>query len=73
MSKGIYTTEFWLTLVSQIVPILVLTGVLDADKAGAVQDTTNEIIKHIFALAALVVPVAFYIYGRAKVKAAALK
>lgn len=70
---GYQTTEFWLTLVSQIIPLLVLTGALDSAAADYVKDTASEIVKHAFALLALIVPVATYVYGRAKIKAAALE
>lgn len=73
VSKGYTTTEFWLSLVAQVVPILVLTGVLDTENAEAVKSATNQVVEAVAALVVAVAPVVMYIYSRAKIKAAALE
>lgn len=68
MKPGYQTSEFWLTLAAQIIPLLVLLGVLTPEQAPGVSDALSNVIKDVFALLASVAPVAVYIWGRAKVK-----
>lgn len=69
MKEGWKTTEFWLTLGAQVIPLLVLTGILSNQEATAVQDAWAKAVEAVFAFIASVVPIAVYVYGRAKVKA----
>ena len=73
MKPGYQTTEFWLTLVSQVVPVLVLTGVLDPEDATGVQDGAANAIVTGAAFLQAVATAVMYIYNRARIKAAALK
>ena len=65
---GWQTSEFWLTLAAQVIPVLVLLGVLTPDQSSGVNDAVANVIKDAFALLASVIPVAVYVWGRAKVK-----
>jgi len=69
---GYQTTEFWLTLVSQLVPILVLTGALSPEEATEVQEGTSNAIVTGFAFIQAVVTAVMYIYNRARVKSSHL-
>lgn len=67
---GYRTTEFWLSLLAQGLPLLVLTGVLSPDQAGAVTTTGGEIIKAAAALLAAAAPATAYVWTRGRGKAA---
>lgn len=69
MKPGVKTTEFWLTLGSQVIPVLVLLGVLTEDEGNTANTAWAEIVKSAFALLGAAIPVAVYIWSRAKVKA----
>lgn len=68
MKPGIKTTEFWLTLGAQIIPILVLLGVFTSEEGLAAQEAWVKLIETVFAAIASVVPIAMYIYSRTKIK-----
>lgn len=44
MKPGYKTTEFWLTLLAQIVPLLVLAGIVPREDVKTVLDSTTGII-----------------------------
>ena len=69
MKPGYKTTEFWLAVLAQLVPLLVLVGVLAADEAQALIDTGERAVAAVAALLAAAWPIVKYIEGRAKVKA----
>jgi len=73
MKSGYKTTEFWLTLLAQALPILVLTGVLTPHEADVVRGVAGDAITTGFAFGGALIALAVYIYGRAQVKAAELK
>lgn len=70
MKSGYKTTEFWLTLIAQIVPVLVLLGVIGAEQAETLQGTLGDAVKAFFALVAAVLPIWKYIDSRTQVKMA---
>jgi hypothetical protein len=67
-TPGWKTSEFYMTLVTQIVGILALTGILTPEDSRVVVEHGNRLIEGVFGLFASAVPAAAYIYGRAKVK-----
>lgn len=69
IKDGIKTTEFWVTIASQLVGLLVLFGLFNSDQAETVKSAVGYIAGGIIQL----VPVALYIWGRVKVKAAAIE
>jgi hypothetical protein len=69
VKSGIYTSEFWVTLGAQLIPVLVLLGILGQEEAGQVQNEWAELVKAAFALLASAGVAVAYIWGRAKVKA----
>lgn len=73
MKSGYKTTEFWLTLLAQVLPVLVLTGVLTPNEAETVQNVAGNAITAGFAFGGALIALAVYVYGRAKVKAAEMK
>jgi hypothetical protein len=69
MKPGYKTSEFWIALVAQIIPFMILFGVVTADEAETVNESITQLIAAIFAAAASIAPIVAYIQGRAKVKA----
>ena len=68
MKPGYKTSEFWLALVAQILPLLVITGLLTTEEVVALQDATMETVKVVGSLVVALIPLWRYIDGRAKVK-----
>jgi len=71
MKEGYKTTEFWITLISYVVPILVLFGVITPDQAESVTSEGNALVEAIFNLLVALGPIvstALYIWSRTKVK-----
>lgn len=65
---GIKTTEFWLSLIAQIVPVFVILGVLNAEEATTLVDSITRAAAAIGSLVAAAWPVVEYIKSRAKIK-----
>ena len=63
MKSGITTSEFWVTIVYTILMSLVGFGVIPQGEADELKDVLSPLI-------AAAVPVAMYVYSRAKVKSA---
>ncbi len=68
MKPGYMTTEFWLTLLAQVVPILVLTGVVSSADAQGVTDSTTHAVEGIGSTAVAVAALWKYIQSRADLK-----
>ncbi len=69
IKPGYQSTEFYVTLISQAVGILALTGVVIPDQAG-------ELVKAIVTIAGAVIsiiPAATYIYNRTWLKSKTIK
>ena len=60
---GYKTTEFWLTLVNTVLMALVAFGAVGPGEADEIGDLAAPLV-------GAVIPIAVYIYARAKVKAA---
>lgn len=71
MKSGVRTTEFWIALAAQIIPVLVIVGLLTADEAVTINETIVEAIKAVFALAASLGIIWKYIDSRTRIKEAA--
>lgn len=68
---GIKTTEFWIAAVANLVPLLVLTGVVAPDQADVVTENANGAISGIFlAVTSIGAAIASfgYSYSRGKAK-----
>jgi hypothetical protein len=61
---GVKTTEFWVTLIIQIVAILGMTGALTPDAATGISQAIPQIVGGIMSA----VSGGIYIYGRVKTK-----
>ena len=70
MKAGYKTTEFWLAVGAQLIPVLVLTGVLSNEESEALNSTLVEAVTVGGAFVVALLPVWKYIDSRAKVKAA---
>lgn len=68
MKPGYQTTEFWVTILTQIIAILVLTGKISASDAGMLKDSLAQIVEHGAALIASAAVVYKYIQSRTDVK-----
>lgn len=72
VKPGIKTTEFWMAILAQVVPLLVLFGWMTPDEGEViVLSLSNAIVAAVAVIAALA-PLVQYINGRAKVKAASV-
>lgn len=69
IKDGWKTTEFWLTLISVLVSGAVTLGALPTAEGEQLQSGLAAIVTGVFT----VIPVALYIWNRAKVKAAAIE
>lgn len=70
MKSGVKTSEFWLTLVAQVLPVLTISGVLTAEEVETLNQAIIEAVKVIGALIVALVPIWRYIESRTKVKTA---
>lgn len=70
LKSGVRTTEFWITLAAQVIPVLVIVGLLTADEAVTINETIVEAIKAVFALAASLGIIWKYVDSRTRVKEA---
>lgn len=68
MKPGWKTTEFWLTLLAQVLPILVITGLLTAEEIETLNQAIVEVSKAVSALLIALVPLWKYIESRTRVK-----
>jgi len=73
MKPGIKTTEFWLALIAQLVPVLVIAGVLSPEEADTFNSAIVQVAAAGVALASAVVPIWRYIESRTEVKKTALQ
>jgi len=64
MKEGYKTTEFWVTLVTSIVGLLVLLGIITPDKSTEIVTLTQQIIASVM----IIVPQIGYILSRGKAK-----
>lgn len=65
---GIKTSEFWLTLAAQVVPLLVIFGVISQAEAHTLAEAVGQLIVAVAATGAAAAPVWKYIDSRTKVK-----
>lgn len=65
---GWQTSEFWLAAAAQVIPILVLLGVLNPADAVGVKDAVSSVIVTGFAFLAAVATALMYIWSRVKIK-----
>ncbi len=70
VKSGVTTTEFWVALAGQAIPILVIVGVLTAEEAATINQTVVEAVKAIFALVVSLGIIWKYIDSRTRVKEA---
>lgn len=68
VKPGIKTTEFWLTLTAQLIPLLVIFGVLNSDEASDLSEAVAQLITAIGAVVASAAPIVAYIQSRTRVK-----
>lgn len=69
LKSGIHTTEFWMTLVAQIVPILALVNVIPADDIDSVTKAITALISGLIGVGAAIA----YIWSRVQLKKKALE
>ncbi len=68
MKPGVKTSEFWLTLLAQVLPVLAISGVLTGEEVETLNQAIIEAVKVIGALVVALVPIWRYIESRTKVK-----
>ena len=66
MKPGYQTTEFWITLVAQVVGVLQVLGVVSSEHATTINQGMGQIIGGLV----MVLPALAYIYSRTKAKVA---
>lgn len=71
VKAGYRTTEFWVTLISSAVAVLVALGVFTPAEGETASSAGAELVFAIFAMLAAVAPAVAYIYSRTKVKESA--
>lgn len=69
---GVKTTEFWIAVLAQLIPLLVMFGVLTADEGSVLADAVSRAVAAVVALIAAVWPIVEYIKSRTAVKQAML-
>lgn len=67
---GIYTTEFWKSLGTQLVALLVLLGVVDTNTGGDANAWIGNTVEHVVALGVLLASAWKYIESRRSQKVA---
>lgn len=71
MTRGIYTTEFWLTVVAAVITVLVSAGVLSAEEGQQLTGATAQVIQAVAHLMTVLAPflgAAVYTWSRTRVK-----
>ena len=68
MSKGIYTSEFWLTIGKQLFALLVLAGVIATSDRARLEGAFEVAVTAAFALVTAAWTVSAYIRSRTEVK-----
>ncbi len=68
--SGVKTTEFWMALIAQGIPVLVILGVLTPGEGEALVLTIGDAIVAAVAVIASLAPILAYIKSRAEVKVA---
>ena len=68
MKPGYMTTEFWSSIVSQALALLMIVGVISASDAQTLGDSLGKCIAAVFVFATNAYVVAQYIKGRVTMK-----
>lgn len=71
MKEGYKTTEFWLTLLAQLLGVAVLFGVINAEQVKTLNDAIAVAVQAVVGLWVAVAPLVEYIKSRAAVKTSA--
>jgi hypothetical protein len=69
MKPGYLTTEFWVTLVGQLIAILATVGVLSAHDASTLTEAATRITTAAFTLGSSAAVVIHYVKARTSLKA----
>ena len=67
--SGIFTTEFWTTLVAQVLPVLVTTGVIGPGDVSTLEGATTKVVTSVGAMLAGAWVIVRYIQSRTELKA----
>lgn len=70
VKSGFKTTEFWITLLVEIISIFVIVGVLTPEEGEALVLALSDAIVVSVALVAALAPLLTYIWGRVRIKSA---
>lgn len=70
MKPGYKTSELYMTLIPQIVGLLVIFGVLNAEEATTLTEALTQAIQAIAGLATAIVPLWRYLNSRTQIKTA---
>jgi len=73
LKPGYKTTEFWLTVAVQVLPLLVIFNVLSQPEAETLAQSIEQATQAIAALVAAIVPIWRYVESRKAVKIAEAK
>lgn len=73
MKPGYLTTEFWLTILAQVLPFLVMFKIVPAEDSTNIQAMVSTLIMGIGSLVVSVTAIVTYIKGRVATKAEAEK
>ena len=68
LKPGYKTTEFWLTVAVQILPMLVIFNVLSQPEADTLSQSIQQAVQAVAALATALAPIWRYIESRKAVK-----
>lgn len=70
IKPGVKTTEFWIALVVQVLPLLVMLGVIGPGDVSTLEGALTKAITAVGALAAAAWVIVEYIKGRVRTKTA---
>ena len=73
MKPGYKTTEFWLTVIAQILAVAVLFGVVTAEQVDTLNGAIESAVKAFIGLWLAVAPLVEYIRSRAALKVTELE
>ena len=68
MKAGMWTTEFWLTLISQVLGLLAVLGIIQASEIGTLEDALGKCVTAVFLFLTNAWIVVNYIKGRVMLK-----
>jgi hypothetical protein len=68
MRPGWQTSEFWITLVGQVLALCVLLGLVQPADQEHLQSTLNQAITAVFGLTASVITIVHYVHSRTALK-----